>query len=136
MKLTVVDVQKCIGCQLCMFACSRKSGQVGFSASSIEIKSAGGMENGFKVIVCNACEDPACAKVCPTNALKVKKDGGVILNESECIGCGNCVDACMIGAVMWDSQKNKPMICLHCGYCADYCPHGVLALVKKEEKDV
>ena len=94
------------------------------------------MENGFKVIVCNACEDPACAKVCPTNALKVKKDGGVILNESECIGCGNCVDACMIGAVMWDSQKNKPMICLHCGYCADYCPHGVLALVKKEEKNV
>jgi ferredoxin len=45
-----------------------------------------------------------------------------------CIGCGNCVEACDIGAVMWDSELEKPVICTHCGYCVGFCPHGVIAL--------
>lgn len=129
MRLTVSDVDKCVGCQQCMFACARLHGEVGFEESCIHVKSAGGMERGFKVIVCNACIDPPCAKVCPTDALIVQKGGGVRLNPDKCIGCGNCVDACIIGAVFWDDDTNKPRICSHCGYCAKYCPHGVLELI-------
>ena len=52
----------------------------------------------------------------------------MILNESLCIGCHNCQEACTLGAVFWDDQAEKPMICVQCGTCAEYCPHGVLAL--------
>jgi Fe-S-cluster-containing dehydrogenase component len=93
------------------------------------------MSNGFVVVVCRACDDPPCAKVCPVDALIVRKDGGVKLDESKCIGCKNCVDACIVNAVYWDDEINKPMICIHCGYCVPYCPHGVLALEKKEAKN-
>ena len=132
MRLTVVDSERCVGCQLCMFACARRQDEVGVERSCIGVRSAGGMEHGFVIVVCRACEDPPCAKVCPTGALKVRKQGGVRLDESLCIGCGNCKAECIVSAVFWNDQVNKPMICVHCGYCVKFCPHGVLGLQKKK----
>lgn len=132
MRLTVVDTEKCVGCQSCMFACTRMQGDGGLAKSRIGVRSAGGMERGFVVVVCRACKDPPCAKVCPTGALQPKKNGGVIFDPNKCIGCTLCKDACIIGAIFWDDETNKPMICLHCGYCAHYCPHGVLKVVEDD----
>jgi len=111
-----------------MFACSRRFPEAGLAKSAIHVRSVGGFERGFTVIVCRACKDPPCAKVCPTNALIKRKGGGVILYASKCIGCGNCVGACPFGAIQWDYDENKPVICMHCGFCVDFCPYGVLAL--------
>ncbi|MDY6966757.1 MAG: 4Fe-4S binding protein [Halobacteriota archaeon] len=128
MRLSIVDTERCVGCQSCMFACSRRQGEAGLSEACMEVRSVGGMERGFIVVVCRACDDPPCVKVCPTDALKKRDRGGVSLDITKCTGCGNCRDACIIGAVFWDDEIDKPMICIHCGYCADYCPHGVLEL--------
>jgi Fe-S-cluster-containing dehydrogenase component len=132
MKLSIVDTERCVGCQSCMFACARRQNEGGLAESCIGVKSIGGMEKGFTVVVCRACDDPPCAKVCPTNALEIRDNGGVRLDLTRCIGCGNCKDACLIGAIFWDEEINKPMICIHCGYCVKYCPHGVLAMKGKE----
>jgi Fe-S-cluster-containing dehydrogenase component len=86
------------------------------------------MRRGFVVIVCRACVDPPCARVCPTDALLPREDGGVRLKSSECIGGGHCVDACPLGAVFWDGKQGKPQICVYCGYCAPYCPYDVIEL--------
>lgn len=117
-----------------MFACARKK-QPGLAHASIGVRSVGGMERGFTVIVCRACDDPPCAKVCPTDALAVHRGGGVRLEAAKCIGCGNCREACIIGAVFWDDEVNKPMICVQCGVCVRFCPYGVLKLDKREAAD-
>ncbi len=132
-RLSVIDIDRCVGCQSCMFACARRLGQGGLAGASIGVRSAGGMRKGFVVVVCRACADPPCARVCPTDALIRRAGGGVRLRHKLCIGCGNCVTACSIGAVFWDPAQNKPQICVHCGYCAPYCPYDVLTLEKIEE---
>ncbi len=126
-RLSVVDVERCVGCQCCMFACSRRLGQGGLAASCIGVRSAGGIRKGFTVVVCRACPDPPCARVCPTDALRPRPGGGVRLDTELCIGCGNCVQACPLGAVFWDGEQQKPLICVYCGYCVSYCPYEVLA---------
>lgn len=131
MRLTVVDAEKCVGCQCCMFACARRI-EPGLAASCIQVKSAGGMERGFTVIVCRACIDPPCARVCPTGALVPREGGGVRLRADRCLGCGLCRQACVLEAVFWHEEANKPMICVHCGYCVEFCPYGVLRLEEQE----
>jgi Fe-S-cluster-containing dehydrogenase component len=111
-----------------MFACSRRFGNGGLANSAILVRSVGGVERGFTVVVCRACREPPCAKVCPVDALKVRKGGGVILEASKCIGCGFCRNACTYGAIFWNEEQNKPTICVYCGYCANYCPYKVIAL--------
>lgn len=132
----VLDTERCVGCQSCMFACARIKNTVGLSKTCISVRSVGGLERGFIGIICRACDNPPCAKVCPTGALEPKVGQGVRLDIDRCIGCRYCCDACLIGAVFWDDEINKPMICNHCGYCTNFCPHGVLRLEKKEvQKD-
>jgi len=132
-RLSVIDVDRCVGCQSCMFACTRRLGWGGLEKSFIHVRSAGGMRKGFVVIVCRACTDPPCARVCPTDALVPRPGGGVTFKSSLCIGCDNCAEACPFGAVLWDNEQNKPQICVYCGYCASYCPYDVLALEELEE---
>jgi Fe-S-cluster-containing dehydrogenase component len=127
-RLAVLDKERCVGCQSCMFACARRPGVGGLGASSIWVRSAGGVRKGFVVIVCRACPDPPCARVCPTDALPPRPGGGVRLKADKCIGCGNCAEACPYGAVLWDGVQNKPEICTYCGYCAPYCPYDVLQM--------
>ena len=127
-RLSVLDSDLCVGCASCMLACTRRFAEVGYGKSAIHVRSAGGMEKGFIVVVCRACLEPPCAKVCPEDALVPRKGGGIILKPEKCIACGYCVEACPFGAIFWDEEVNKPIICVYGGYCANYCPYNVIAL--------
>lgn len=131
-RLDVLDTDRCVGCQCCIFACARRNDDVSLSLACIKVRSAGGISRGFRVIVCRACEDPPCAKVCPEDALTLRKGGGVTLIPERCTGCGLCRQACIVGAIHWDRRINKPLICIHCGTCAQHCPYGVLGLVRND----
>lgn len=130
LRVSISDSDKCVGCQCCMFACGRLNNG-GIDKSRIRVRSVGGMERGFVIILCRACFEPACMRVCPTRALRPREGGGVEFEEERCIGCTHCQKACLIGAVIWDDSINKPIICRHCGYCVKYCPHGVLKLQRE-----
>jgi len=132
-RLAVMDVERCVGCQACMFACARRLGEGGLATSCIGIHSAGGIRKGFVVVVCRACADPPCARVCPTDALHIREGGGVRLKAELCIGCHNCGEACPFQAVFWNVEEDKPQICVYCAYCAPYCPYDVIASEEIEE---
>lgn len=123
------DMSKCIGCFTCMFVCAGVNRQNhSIQKSCIKIRTYGGLSGKFVSTVCHACPSPACAEICPTGALSIRKGGGVILAAKKCIGCRRCESACMVRAVGYDEDLNQPIICHHCGMCARYCPHGCLSM--------
>lgn len=134
-RLSVMDAELCVGCQSCMYACTRRGGTGGTAGACIGVRSAGGIRRGFVVVVCRACPDPPCSRVCPVDALPARPGGGVRLREDECIACGNCVKACPFGAIFWEREINKPQVCVYCGTCARYCPYGVIQLTDCGEVD-
>jgi len=137
-RLSVLDAERCVGCQSCMFACARRTGVGGLAGSSIWVRSAGGIRKGFAVVVCRACPDPPCSRVCPTDALPPRPGGGVRLHPELCIGCHNCAEACPFGAIFCDTAQDKPEICVYCGYCASFCPCDVLGMeeMRPVSKDI
>ena len=126
----VVNIERCIGCNACAFACARVNrGTVSLDEAAIAVKSEG---SSHIVVLCRACADPPCADACPTGALVPRKGGGIRLKRDLCDSCGACVDACIIGAIHLDSQERKPVFCIHCGACIEFCPHEVLISEKRE----
>lgn len=86
--------------------------------------------------VCMHCEDPACASVCPADAIKQDADGVVHTAMTErCIGCSNCVLACPFGVPKYEAKLDLMMKCDLCydrtskglrPMCATVCPSGAL----------
>jgi len=129
----VVNMERCIGCNLCAYACARiNRGTVSLDEAAITVKPAGGSEGSHTVILCRACAEPPCAEACPTGALLPRKGGGIRLKKDLCDSCGACVDACIIGAIHLDSGEKKPVFCIHCGACIEFCPHQVLISERRE----
>ncbi len=135
-RLKILDVERCVGCQSCMLACTRREGKASPELSRIHVRSIGGIEKGLTVIVCRACEDPSCMYVCPVDALEKRPVGGVKLDKARCIGCGKCMEACPFSAIKMDEETRKPLICIYCGYCMRYCAYGVLGVERVESGSV
>jgi len=55
-------------------------------------------EEFYMPLLCNHCEHPACAQVCPTKATFQRPDGIVMIDTHRCIGCRYCMIACPYGA--------------------------------------
>ena len=128
------EMGKCIGCFACMLICAgvnRKNHSL--QKSSIRVRTSGGLSGRFVAVVCHACREPQCAEICPADALKPRKGGGVILDKSKCIGCRRCEGECMLHAIGYDADERLPMVCHHCGVCARFCPHGCLEMHEVED---
>lgn len=51
----------------------------------------------------------------------------VTVKESECVGCGACVDVCPEGAITCDDiAVIDAAKCIDCGACIDECPSSAL----------
>jgi len=133
--MRVINREQCIGCYSCMYACSRAYFHVASTKlSAMRIKNYSGVEGAFSIRICVGCLDPDCAKACPTEALTVRKGGGVEFHEEKCINCHQCVDACLLDALQWDPVTEEPLVCYQCGICAAFCPNDVIALVEVNDE--
>jgi molybdopterin-containing oxidoreductase family iron-sulfur binding subunit len=59
---------------------------------------------------CNHCAQPACVRVCPTQATFKRKDGIVMMDMHRCIGCRFCMAACPFGARSFNFRDPRPNI--------------------------
>jgi len=137
-----VDMQRCIGCKACELACAEceTNGQesmihVNYIDRAVTVQTT--------VQVCMHCEDPACANVCPADAI-TKDEFGVVhtANTSRCIGCSNCVMACPFGVPKKNEAYDLMMKCNMCydrtsagkkPMCATVCPTQALFYGTREE---
>jgi len=137
-----IDPSRCIGCQACYHACSECETHRGESMS--HLASVDRAQSTQTVpVVCMHCEDPACAKVCPADAIKKTADGIVqSALQARCIGCSNCVLACPFGVPRVYPKLDQMMKCDMCydrtstgrkPMCVTVCPSGALSFGTREE---
>lgn len=130
-----IDPSRCIGCQACVQACMECDTHRGRSMIHLEfVDRATTTQTG--PVVCMHCEDPACASVCPADAIKQTEDGIVHSSmKSRCIGCSNCVLACPFGVPQYVAAIDQMMKCDMCfdrtsvgkkPMCATVCPSQAL----------
>jgi anaerobic dimethyl sulfoxide reductase subunit B (iron-sulfur subunit) len=94
-----INVDRCVQCHACEVACKAWNGLApGIAWRRVADFWAGDfpkVSNQTVSFSCMHCGKPACVEVCPSNALsKRAEDGIVVVDQSKCIACGSCSEAC------------------------------------------
>jgi formate-dependent nitrite reductase membrane component NrfD/ferredoxin len=80
---------------------------------------------------CNHCEQAPCVEICPTSALFRRDNGIVDFDNSRCIGCKSCMQACPYDALYIDPATSTAAKCNFCAHrveanlepaCVVVCP--------------
>lgn len=127
-----LDVDKCIGCRRCEYACVMENNTVRdagmdwihiYEVDRENLKNPTGVDElegatmdyteapkpgkAYVPIACQHCEDPPCTMVCPVVATWKEEDGIVVIDYGKCIGCKYCIVACPYGARRFNLFKPK-----------------------------
>ena len=129
-KIISVIPDRCTACRICEIVCSfRHHGEINPAKSRIKVNIFH-EDFFFYPSVCNQCDDAWCVNICPNYALQKDSSSGVVtVDESRCVGCRMCVQACPYGAMGYDSQKQISEKCDLCDgdpECVKNCFYGAL----------
>jgi len=165
-KVMIIDIGKCTGCMSCVIACkdefvendwspySKPQPDHGHFWMKVNVQERGSIPKVKVTYIptpCMHCDNPPCAKVCPTNAIVKRDDGIVLIDPDKCDGCKSvgtkplCIDACPYGAIYYNEELNIAQKCTLCAHllddpnwkygprCYDVCP--IEAIVFGDEDD-
>ena len=133
------DNEKCVGCDICEYACSFEKEKV-FNPLKSRIRSVRIGLTFNTAVTCKACKDAPCVAACPEDALTQSQETGVItVDEEKCKGCDWCIEACEYGAITLHPNKNKAVVCDLCQgdpKCIPLCPESALSLTGKSNDKI
>lgn len=143
------DGTRCSGCKTCVYAC-KDAHDLGAGTTYRRVYEYTGGETvrdaqgcctttcfSYSVsLACCHCEEPACIKVCPTEAMHKEPDTGLVrVDARRCIGCGYCHLSCPYNAPKVDREKGHSVKCDGCAdrvtdggvpVCVEACPARAL----------
>lgn len=114
----VIDLTKCHeGCTACLDACRHENNVAWFGDNrwdvhwlrKVTLENTTGAQTSEKsmLLLCNHCDNPPCAQVCPVQATYKRHDGIVIVDHHRCIGCRYCMIACPYNARFFNFKDNE-----------------------------
>jgi Fe-S-cluster-containing dehydrogenase component len=101
----VIDLQQCVGCGACAFACKsenntqeRHDGQT-HNWADFAFQQEGkfpDLRYTAMPVLCNHCTNAPCVEACPVEpkAMYKSSEGLTVHNEDRCVGCQMCQRAC------------------------------------------
>ena len=147
-RFFVLEPSICIGCFGCVAACVNANQLKGGPhwRKVMKLPPNDGENNTFYLSMsCNHCETPPCVKACPSGAMQIREqDGIVVLDYGKCIGCRYCQMACPYGAIIWMENKKTVGKCIMCferldrdelPACVETCFSGALKMVTIDTVD-
>ncbi len=133
------DIEKCVGCDICEYACSFEKEKV-FNPLKSRIRSVRVGQILNTAVTCKGCIDAPCILACPENAITQNKETGAItIDEAKCKGCDWCIEACKYGAITLHPSSHKAIVCDTCGgnpKCIPACPESALTLAGKSNDKI
>ena len=142
--VVVCDERVCTGCGTCELMCSLYyEGVTGREFSRLEVVEFH-FTDRIEFHMCRQCPYPSCYFACPLRDTALCIDEGTgarYIDEDECIGCGECMDACPLDPprIKRNGQKDVAFKCNLCKdradgpICVEYCNHGALKFVPAGE---
>ncbi len=139
-KALTFDPHLCTGCMYCMTVCSTyNEGRTSLSKARLRIiRHEGHALTGideedeliFSLAGCKQCEEPSCAKSCPSSALERNEStGAIVIRQDRCTGCRACIDSCPFDGISFNEDKNQIFKCDLCDgdpQCVKFCESGAL----------
>jgi anaerobic carbon-monoxide dehydrogenase iron sulfur subunit len=129
-KVLMIHPDKCTGCRNCELACSFvHEGEFRPRASRVHVYSW--ERDSISVpMMCQQCDDAACATVCPTGAMHQNRATGMVdWDAKKCIRCRMCTLACPFGNAVYDAATSSILKCNNCDgnpECVQFCPNKAL----------
>jgi formate dehydrogenase iron-sulfur subunit len=156
-KARLIDVSKCTACRGCQVACkawndlpAEETTQRGTYENPPELSGNTWIKVQFKERVgewlfrshtCMHCTTASCEEACPTGAISHNGEV-VVIDQTWCIGCGYCVQACPFEIPHRDEETGTARKCWFCldrvsnglePACAKTCPPGAIKFGERTE---
>jgi indolepyruvate ferredoxin oxidoreductase alpha subunit len=133
------DNDKCVGCDICEYACSYVKEGV-FNPLKSRIRVVRIAQTFNTAVACKACIEAPCITACPEDALTQSMiTGAITVDEEKCKGCDWCLDACKYGAITLHPTTHKAIVCDACGgdpKCIPLCPESALSLAGRSDDKI
>ena len=114
-KGLLIDISKCVGCRECARACADANNlpqeeATELSATHYTVVQSYFDDQTFVRRLCMHCNEPTCVSVCLVGAFRKTETGAVVYDESKCIGCRYCMQACPFEVPRYEWSKLSPRV--------------------------